>query len=248
MKNTVKYILQRLLGFQRYLYVFSKFKIATLKSDKKEGDFFTFMSLLKSGEGDILDIGANIGIMSVHLAKAFPNETIHAFEPMPDNLSVLKKIISHYQLSNVKVYPIAIGSEKGTMEMVMPRNGKTRMQGLSHIKHDSITEWNEGDEFEVEVELLDNLFDQQKIQGIKIDIENFEYFAFLGGQKLIKKNHPIIYAELWSNENRENCFKLLKALDYEIFVVENKVLKAYDPSSCVAQNFIFKPTNPNILR
>jgi FkbM family methyltransferase len=37
----------------------------------------------------ILDIGANVGIYSLRLAEAFPGSTIHAFEPMLDNFSVL---------------------------------------------------------------------------------------------------------------------------------------------------------------
>jgi hypothetical protein len=38
-KNTIKYILQKILGFQTYLFVFSVFKIKTLHSDPKEKDF-----------------------------------------------------------------------------------------------------------------------------------------------------------------------------------------------------------------
>ena len=98
MKNTLKYILQKILGFQTYLFVFSVFKIQTLYSDPKEKDFFQFLSLLKDGEGAVLDIGANIGIMTVHLAQKLPNSTIHAFEPMPSNYSVLKKIVNRFKL------------------------------------------------------------------------------------------------------------------------------------------------------
>ena len=48
----------------------------------------------------------------------------------------------------------------------------------------------------------------KKIGAIKMDVENFEYFVLEGGKELIKKHKPIIYTELWENQNREKCFQL----------------------------------------
>jgi FkbM family methyltransferase len=239
MKNTVKYILQKLLGYEKYLFVFSKYKIKTLKKDKKEGDFFLFLNEIK-GDGDILDVGANIGIMTYHLSKNFPNKTIYAIEPMPDNLKVLKKIINYYQLKNVKVLPYALGEKTGNIEMVLPLNGKVKMQGLAHVVHDSINEWNEGEKINVECKTLDGLFENTPISGIKMDIENFEYFALKGGVHLIKNNKPVIYLELWDNDNRHQCFELLESIGYSAFVNEQNNLTAYNPLKHKKQNFIFK--------
>jgi FkbM family methyltransferase len=238
-KNTVKYILQKLLGFQFYLFVFSVFKIKTLRSDSNEKDFFHFLSLLKDGEGSVLDVGANIGIMTVHLGQQLPHSTIHAFEPMPANISVLKKIIAKFGLKKVKLHEIAVGDSVGNVKMVLPENRKTKMQGLSHVKHETITEWNEGQEFEVPLNTLDNVIQEEKVQGIKIDVENFEYFALKGGKELLEKNHPIIYAELWDNDNRTNCFKLLSDLYYKTFVVKDNQLVEFDKAQHISQNFIF---------
>lgn len=239
MKNSVKYILQKLLGLHTYLYVFALYKIRTLRSDKKENDFFTFLSLLKDGKGDVLDIGANLGIMTVHLANSLPNTTIHAFEPMPANVSVLKRIIARFKLKKTKIHEIALGDESGIAKMVLPVNGQTIMQGLSHIKHETITEWNEGKEVDVQLDKLDNVLNGQAVQAIKIDIENFEYFALKGASRIITSNKPIIYAELWDNENRSKCFEYLKSLSYSIFVGENNQIVPFDSSKHHTQNFIF---------
>ncbi|MDF3027947.1 MAG: methyltransferase FkbM family [Fluviicola sp.] len=239
MKNSVKYILQKLLGLNTYLYVFALYKIKTLRSDKKENDFFTFLSLLKDGKGDVLDIGANLGIMTVHLANKLPNTTIHAFEPMPANVSVLKRIIAKFKLKTTKIHEIALGDESGTAKMVLPVNGQTVMQGLSHIKHETITEWNEGKEVDVKLDKLDNILNGQPVQAIKIDIENFEYFALKGASRIITSNKPIIYAELWNNENRAKCFEYLKSFSYSIFVGENNQIVPFDSSKHHTQNFIF---------
>lgn len=239
MKNSVKYILQKLLGLQRYLYVFALYKIRTLKRDKNENDFFAFLSLLQDGKGDVLDIGANIGIMTVHLASKLPNTTIHAFEPMPTNASILKRIIARFQLKKTIVHEIALGESTGIAKMVLPVNGQTVMQGLSHIKHESITEWNEGQEVEVPLDQLDNIINGQLIQGIKIDVENFEYFALKGAKRILTTHHPIIYAELWDNANRQQCFDLLKGLNYEVYVNEKNQLIPFQPTVHKTQNFIF---------
>lgn len=239
MKNTVKFILQKVLGFQFYLYVFSLFKIRTLKSDSNEKDFFHFLSLLKDGEGSILDVGANIGIMTAHLGQNFPSTTIHVFEPMPINILILKRIIAKFDLKTVKIHEIAVGDSKGTVKMILPENGKTKMQGLSHIKHESITEWNEGQEFDVQLNTLDTVLGNEKIQGIKIDVENFEYFALNGAKKLLERNHPIVYAELWDNQNRTNCFELLNSLGYKTLIVKENKLILFDANKHISQNFIF---------
>ncbi|MGV3613605.1 MAG: FkbM family methyltransferase [Fluviicola sp.] len=239
MKNSVKYILQKLLGLNTYLYVFALYKIRTLRSDKKENDFFTFLSLLKDGKGDVLDIGANLGIMTVHLANKLPNTTIHAFEPMPANVSVLRRIIAKFKLKTTKIHEIALGDESGTAKMVLPVNGQTVMQGLSHIKHETITEWNEGKEVDVPLDKLDNILNGQPIQAIKIDIENFEYFALKGANRILTSNKPIIYAELWDNENRSKCFEYLRSFSYSIFVGENNQVVPFDSSKHHTQNFIF---------
>lgn len=237
-KNGIKYILQRLLGFRRYLLVFSRFKIATLHKDKKEADFFVFMDILQDPK-IILDIGANIGIMTVHLSKRFPNAQIHAIEPIPCNIQVLKTNIEYYKLMNVEIHEVAVGNEDSSIQMILPHQGKTKMQGLSHVKHESITEWNDGEEFDVPCVKLDNLFSTEKIDAIKLDVENFEFYTLSGGIEAIKRSKPVIYAELWDNENRVRCFELLTQIGYTTNVVDDGTLVPFDALNHNQQNFIF---------
>ena len=240
MKNSIKYILQRTLGFRSYLYFFAKYKIRTLKNDSKENEFFTFLGMLEDGKGAVLDIGANLGIMTVHLAEKLPNETIIAVEPMPDNRSILKKIIAKFNLKNVALHEVALGESAGTVKMILPTKSGAKMQGLSHVKHETITEWNEGEEFEVPMNTLDQLCaSEAAIQGIKMDVENFEYFVLKGGKTIIEKFHPIIYTELWDNENRQKCFHLLTSLGYTINVAQQGNLVPFNSEIHLTQNFIF---------
>ena len=73
----------------------------------------------------------------------------------------------------------------------------------------------------------------------ELDIENFEYFALKGANRILTSNKPIIYAELWNNENRSKCFEYLKTFSYSIFVGENNQIVPLDSSKHHTQNFIF---------
>ena len=177
--------------------------------------------------------------MTVHLSQSLPKTTIHAFEPMPDNRSVFKRISEKFRLKNVVFHEIALGDQEGTVQMILPQKDGAKMQGLSHVKHETITEWNEGEECEVPIQLLDNLLHGTSIQGIKMDVENFEYFVLKGGENLIAQSHPIIYTELWENENRDKCFAFLDQLGYQAHVVTGNQLELYDSTKHRRQNFIF---------
>ena len=241
MKNTTKYLFQRLLGYSRYLVWFAHYKIHTLRKDHQEKDFFHFLNLIQPEKGAILDIGANIGIMTYHLSKRFSSTDIYAFEPIPSNFQALNTIIEIYELSNVKLFPIALGNESKQVEMILPIQGKTKLQGLSHVKHETITDWNDGELIHVQMEKLDTLISNESISAIKMDVENFENFVLKGGIELIKSNKPIIYTELWANQNRTLCIELLESLGYNTHIlVKNKLVK-YSPQYQHYQNFIFIP-------
>jgi FkbM family methyltransferase len=240
MKKLVQNALQTVLGFRRYLFVFSLFKIYTLRRDKREGDFFHFLSLLPE-DAKVLDIGANVGIMTALLAKHCLRGEIHAIEPIPENFAALTRICRHFNFANVRLHQFALGAEEGQLEMVMPEVKNVKMQGLSHVVHASITEYNEGRRYAVPQHHLDALPEMMEgVQGIKIDVENFEYYVFEGGKELLRKFKPLIYCELWDNENRAKCFDLLRnQLGYKIQVLEGKKLIDFDPKIHQKQNFFF---------
>lgn len=242
MKNGIKFFLQTILGIENYLLIFSLFVIGKLKYDRKEKDFLYFLSLLPDGE-TLLDIGANIGVMTVHMARRFPKSTVYSFEPLPLNLSILKKIVRLFALKNVIVREIALGDHEGEVTMILPMEKSVMLHGLSHVKHPSIGSLNAGEEFSVEMKMLDDLKDLKSchITGIKLDVENFEYFVLSGAEKIIKRCRPVIYCELWDNLNRVKTFEFLQELGYKIQVREKNGLVSFDASRHTTQNFFFIP-------
>ncbi|OFX19129.1 MAG: hypothetical protein A2041_15265 [Bacteroidetes bacterium GWA2_31_9b] len=212
--------------------------IKKLPWDKREGAFLKFVELLKN-EGYIIDIGANIGVMTYHFAKKLPGSTIHSFEPIPVNFSILNKIKTRFSLSNVVLYQMALGDKNEHVKMILPKINWVRFHGLSHIVND---EKENGETFTVDMYKLDDIsdFSNFDIQAIKIDVENFEYQVLLGAEKLIQKNRPLIYCELWESENKKNCFDFLNKLNYSVFTYESKALIPFSEKS-ITQNFFFIP-------
>ncbi len=244
MKSAIKYILHKLLGFKNYLFVFSLFKIYTLRKDKNEKDFFAFLKQIPENTA-VLDIGSNIGIMTVHLARSVKNTMVYCFEPMPNNIEAFKRVIRYFKLNNVELFETALGNAEGTVEMVMPVIDAVRMQGLSHVVHSSIPENNEGERVTASLKKLDSIkaihTNAKRIGAIKMDVENFEYFVLDGARELLIKNKPVVYTELWDNENRKKCFDLFKELNYLSFVVIDNKLVRFDNALHKTQNFIFMP-------
>ncbi|MHB8339238.1 MAG: FkbM family methyltransferase, partial [Ignavibacteriaceae bacterium] len=97
MKNLIKLFLQNILGFNNYLFIFSIYKISTLKFDKNEGVFLNLLKLL-SEDSVVLDIGANIGIMTVLLAKKCNKGKVFAFEPIEDNFNALQRVLKFFKI------------------------------------------------------------------------------------------------------------------------------------------------------
>lgn len=242
LKLLVQRVLQFLLGYRLYLFVFSNFKIQTLKLDRNEKDFFHFLELLPDN-AHLLDVGANIGVMTYYMSR-FTSGKVLSIEPEPMNLKVLKSICAFHRLNNVEVSDKAVGSDNGTLKMILPVVGNVRKQGLSHVKDEQITTFNEGEEFEVEVLKIDDFpfVAEHKIAGIKLDVENYEYRALKGAEVLIQRDRPVVYTELWNNQNRQDCFEFMRAMDYVVMVWNGSNLCPFEVDQHHTQNFFFMPS------
>jgi FkbM family methyltransferase len=230
-KSFIKRALQKVLGFDNYLFIFSIFTIKRLSWNRHEKEFTEFMNLIPDKDA-ILDVGANIGIMTATLARKFPNAKVCSFEPMPQNVTALKRIISYFKLSNVTVFETALGEQPGELKMVMPVINNVKMQGLSHVvETDDEQAAKEGILFNVPVKKLDDIPELQqlsKINAIKIDVENFEYPVLKGAEALLRKHKPVIYCELWKNERRDLTLRYLQGLGYQIKVYDGHQLVNFD--------------------
>ena len=225
-KIPFKFILQKLLGFENYLFIFSIFSISRLRLHLHNKEFMHFLQMIPEN-GNVLDIGSNIGITAVPLAKRVSGGKVFCFEPMPLNIKTLKRIKTHYHLSNIEIFETALGERNGELTMIMPIIYNVKFQGFSHVveKESGIEK---GDLFPTQVQRLDDIRALQmlpKIDAVKIDVENFEFFVFKGAAELLKRHKPVIFCELWDDEKRSVTMNFLTDnFGYHVKVYENNQL------------------------
>jgi len=242
MKDLIKWFLQKIIGYDAYLFLFGVFCVKRFGFGNYERGFAKFMDFIPSG-GIIIDAGANLGVMSVLLAKRFPESTIFSFEPIPSNIKAFKRVVKNAQVRNIRLFETALGNFDGEIKMVLPVINKYKRHGLSHVWHaEDHSEWNRGIMQVSPIIKLDNLSalqSDQNITAIKIDVENYELEVLKGAAEIINKNRPLIYAELWDNENRIACIHFLTKLNYEIKVLEKDMLNDFTDQNAI--NFFFIP-------
>lgn len=247
MKNEIKALLQTALGYERYLRCFAWFKSRTLQWDARERDFFQFLERVPR-DGVVLDIGANLGFLSVRLARHVKRGgRVIAFEPMPENVRVLRWLLRRCGVHNVEVYPWALGDSNGSASMVLPVRGRARQQGLGHVVG-ATGEPDAGIQFEVPVRRLDDVAQVSgpwvRVAAIKMDVENFEQHVLRGALRLLRRDRPLVYLELWDNANRDACFAIAARLGYAVRVCVDDQLVEFDPARHAHGNFFFIPQEP----
>ena len=185
-----------------------------LKSNHKAEYFFPLQVKPKI----IFDIGANIGITSIFLAKLFPNACIYSFEPLIDNFEVLKK--NTYEYKNIEVFNFGLGSNNGSFKVYLSEDVEN-FGGVSFFpkkkghKSESYTMCEVKNTNDVIKELGITFIDL-----IKIDTEGAEYDILTSLNNKILQNISWITGELHGNRD----FELLDYLDSLGFSVSFKKL------------------------
>lgn len=150
-----------------------------------------------TGKGVFVDIGANIGLMSIFVGKNFPSATCHAFEAHPKTVVILGENVELNHISNVNIHPYGLGDVTTTLKI--HDNLSINRGGASFVIN------KDGDEgYDVPVKKLDDIADW-KIEMIKLDVEGFEMPVLKGAIKSIDKDNPTLIIEV--SENRANAYE-----------------------------------------
>lgn len=246
-KNSVQFLIQIIIGYSNYLYWFSIYRVLRYQFMKDDIDITFFIELVKKQkQGVVIDAGANVGYTSVIFAKAFPSSSIISYEPVRLLSQIIYRVVRFFRVNNIEVRQKALGDSLETVMIKTPVIQGVKKQGLSYIDKEvdredieliksSIAE-------EVDMVTLDSDWGNHinpPISGIKVDVENFEYFVLKGARNLVMKFRPIVMAELWDNARRNSCIQLMQELGYKTFVIKNKELVKYQGQSSL--NYFFIP-------
>jgi len=67
----------------------------------------------------VLDIGANVGAATVFFSELYPAAKIHAFEPIPSNLEILKRNAeSRKRPGSIECHLLALSDKDGELQMI----------------------------------------------------------------------------------------------------------------------------------
>jgi FkbM family methyltransferase len=79
----------------------------------------------------VIDLGANIGIFSIIVAKKFPNATVIALEPERENFKILEQNVSESNAANIVLVNKAVAANAGTAVLHIS-NDNTGAHNLFH--------------------------------------------------------------------------------------------------------------------
>jgi FkbM family methyltransferase len=146
------------------------------------------------GTGDVVfDVGANVGVWLLGAARrAGETGSVHAFEPVPENLARLRTHLSLNALDFVHVDPRVLSSEPGEVPFFPSRTSNSGMGSLGPSPSSA-------EPVRVTATTLD-LYCQEHgighVDFLKVDVEGAELLVFRGGARLLAAvNAPAIMFE-----------------------------------------------------
>ncbi len=154
-------------------------------------DFGMLLALVPRG-ATFVDVGANIGWYSVHVAVADPTARVIAVEPIPSSFRWLSAAVAANGLRNVSTVNAAVGAARGELTLFVdatisgaasaaPSTGEA---GLEQVRCPVVT--------------IDELVAEHDARAdvLKLDIEGGELFALRGASEVLTTQRPIVFCEM----------------------------------------------------
>lgn len=143
--------------------------------------------LIRRGD-TVLDIGANLGMVTVHMASLVGSGgTVHAFEPNPRLVGLLRRALDRNSLPQVKLHEFGLGPAESTLELRIPRSDTGEGSFVWKRETEDCLS------VQVRVRTLDDVAREQDIRRvsmIKIDVEGFEASVLRGALQFLEQARP----------------------------------------------------------
>jgi FkbM family methyltransferase len=149
-----------------------------------EADILTELRARITG-GVLVDVGAMIGNHTAYLAEFVPHTAIHAFEPLPANIALLRRNVARFP--TVIVHPHALSDRWHTVRLSVETGNFGHTQ-VAPVGQSGAVAWP-----------LDR-FKFQDVTLLKIDVEGHEPEVLAGAQRTIERWHPLVVIEDWPGE------------------------------------------------
>lgn len=186
---------------------------------------YKFISKLDLTNKTIIDIGANLGIVSIVLAKKNPGIKIYAFEPLRENYENLLKNI---ELNGIDKNIITVENKAVTkdgrninMSININNRGGSSISDVISV-NSSMSKENCGIE-SITLEEIVKKYKIDKIDLLKIDCEGSEYEILYNTKEDILKNIDYLVGEFHENKDLTDEYDIDKLCEYL-----EKYIKNYD--------------------
>jgi len=194
-----------------------------LKDNPHERGEIKFLESIAEEGMNVIDIGANIGVTTVAVAKRIGRKgKLYSFEPVPEYFNILKKNISSNRLENVKVCELAVTDQVGRAYFYQ--------KGLS-----SGIVFEEGArKFDGSTTTVDRFLSEEKIERIDLinmDCEGSELLVLKGAKETLRKNKVKIFCEIHHDflkqlgQSIEDLVEYLHSLEFQVQNVSLNDLK-----------------------
>lgn len=244
----IKKILLGVLGEKKYLFLVANVFQRVYSSGwlgKEYEDIYFLKNFISEGDWCI-DIGAHLGYFTMELSRLVKGTgRVFAVEPMSKFNKVLESLIKRNKVTNVTIYPVALGGEGEYVEMGIPQVNFNKKFAYARVMESSPgLEYIESER--VRNELGDRLFKGfPRIDFIKCDVEGLEYSVFSSMLETLKAHHPILLCEFFDRKERIKFYELLQPFGYEVFTLDSNKWKALDVYANVdmtsQNNFLIPP-------
>lgn len=180
--------------------------------------------------GNVLDIGANIGYLTCVMASSDKVKHVYAFEPDNENYINLCINLRLNALSNkVECFNRAVTNNNGYTKLY-----KCNINDGMHRIYQS--KWCSNAYENVETNKIDGFqhITKNKIDFVKLDVEGSEYGALKGMEQMLKRDHPTIMMEFHppsieeAGDNPKDIYDFLIANDYEINIMDSDIYLMYE--------------------
>jgi FkbM family methyltransferase len=200
------------------------------------------------GPGTVVDAGANVGRISVAIARARPEATVVAFEPEPSTARRAAATIALNRATNVRLFQAAVADRDG--EIGFFSAGEDSLSASAY-KVNERSSWTR--EVNVPCHTLDSLAKARIIDRVvllKLDVEGAELAAVRGAAELIARDRPTVvfeyHAEIapkvgWSAEEVTAEFARAKGYRFKVLEHDGRVTQFPRPIG-ESVNVLCEPT------
>jgi FkbM family methyltransferase len=203
-----------------------------------------------------LDVGANIGFFTMHLAAALGDGgRVVAFEPIRELAALLARSVAENRLEGVvTIEEAAAGASSGTAGILYVH--RARNPGASYLVPSGTAACATSHEIRtVRMVALDDCAFPGRVSFIKLDIEGAEPLCVRGATRLLRRDRPVVLSEVHPVQLERVCgvapgeyLATLCALDYRCLALGPSGWRALDSASPIAEvtTVLFAPRESRV--